>query len=363
MFRRLGVAALPVLLAACAMTPPPKPDAPPGGDGLAATAVKEAFVTALTPVDNIDSIATWTSPEGTTWLIATAKDSGHLVVFDGDTGETLRQVGAPGMAPGQFARPNGIAVFGDLVFVVERDNHRVQVMELPDFVPLATFGEAELLKPYGLWLRETAPLELEVLVTDSYQTADNSVPPLAHLDRRVKRFLVTLDGEGGVRARLEQAFGDTGEAGAVKWIESIVGDAQHDRVLIPEEYIEEEPGEIRLYDLAGQYTGKDLGSGLFGGQPEGIALYDCADGSGYWIATDQQLHSNRFHVFDRESLEHLGSFHGETVQFTDGVALHPLPSPRFPGGVFYAVHHDQGVVAFDWRDVADTLGLRAGCDF
>ena len=68
-------------------------------------------------------------------------------------------------------------MFGDLVFVVERDNHRVQVMELPDFVPLATFGEAELLKPYGLWLRELAPLELEVLVTDSYQTADNSVPP------------------------------------------------------------------------------------------------------------------------------------------------------------------------------------------
>lgn len=362
MFRRLGVAvALPVLLAACTAAPPPRPAAPPDGDGLAATAVNEAFVTALSPVDNLDSIATWTTPEGGTWLIATAKDSGQLIVFDGDSGAKLRTVGAQGAAPGQFSRPNGIAVFGDLVFIVERDNHRVQVMELPEFVPLATFGEAELLKPYGLWLREMAPLELEVLVTDSYQTADNSVPPLQQLDRRVKRFAVTLDGEGRVRAQLLQAFGDTGEAGAVRWIESIAGDPQNDRLLIPEEYIEEEPGAIRLYDTAGNYLGKDLGSGLFGGQPEGIALYDCADGSGYWIATDQQLHSNRFHVFDRVTLEHLGSFHGNTVQFTDGVALHPFPTARFPAGVFYAVHHDQGVVAFDWRDVADTLNLRAGC--
>jgi len=362
MLRRLGVAvAVPVLFAACTATPPPKPSAPPHGDGLAATGVEEAFVTALSPVDNIDSIATWTTPEGGTWLIATAKDSGRLIVFDGDSGAQLRTVGAPGQAPGQFSRPNGIAIFGDLAFVVERDNHRVQVLELPDFVPLDTFGEAELLKPYGLWLNETAPLELEVLVTDSYQTADNSVPPLAQLDRRVKRFRVSLDGEGRVDARLEQAFGDTGEGGAVRWIESIVGDIQHDRLLIPEEYIEEEPGEIRLYDLAGRYTGQDLGRGLFGGQPEGIALYDCADGSGYWIATDQQLHTNRFHVFDRASLEHLGSFHGGTVQFTDGVTLHPFPTPRFPAGVFYAVHHDQGVVAFDWRDVAAALNLRAGC--
>lgn len=362
MFRRLGVAlVLTTLLAACTTTPPTKPSPPPGGDGVAATVVAEAFVTALSPVDNIDSIATWTSPEGGTWLIATAKDNGRLIVFDGESGAKLRTVGAPGTAPGQFARPNGIAVFGDLVFIVERDNHRVQVMELPEFVPLATFGEEELLRPYGLWIREMAPLELEVLVTDSYQTADNSVPPLPQLDRRVKRFLVTVDAEGRLRALLQQAFGDTTDAGAVRWIESIVGDTQNGRLLIPEEYIEEEPGEIRVYDEIGNYQGKDLGAGLFGGQPEGIALYDCSDGSGYWIATDQQLHSNRFHVFDRVSLDHLGTFQGKTVQFTDGVTLHPFPTERFPGGVFYAVHHDQGVVAFDWRDIAGALNLRPGC--
>lgn len=361
MFSRFVVLALVAVLAACAAREErPAPAAEVAGDGLAATAVAEAFVTALSPVDNIDSIATWITPEGGVWLIATAKDSGRLIVFDGDSGETLRSFGTPGDAPGQFLRPNGIAVFADFAFVVERDNHRVQVLLLPDFEPIGSFGEEVLQKPYGLWLHETAPLELRVDVTDSYQAADNSVPPLPELGRRIARFSVELGG-GEIGATLVEHYGDTTDAGAVRWIESIGGDPHHGRLLIPEEYIEQEPGEIRLYDLDGRYLGADVGRGLFGGQPEGLALYDCADGSGYWIATDQQLQSNRFHVFDRRSLEHLGTFHGNTVQFTDGVALHALPTRRFPAGVFYAVHHDQGVVAFDWREIAAALNLRAGC--
>ena len=357
------VVALVLALAACA-GPAPRPVAPPApsGDGIAATEIVESFVTALTPVDNIDSIATWVTPEGGTWLIATAKDSGRLIVFDGDSGATLRSVGTIGSGPGQFNRPNGIAVFGDHVFVGVRDNHRVPVLQLPDFVPAGTFGELSLVKPYGLWLRETAPGELEVDVTDSYQNPDDSVPPLAELAARVKRFRVRM-GDGGVEAASAiVTYGDATEAGAVRWIESIVGDPQHDRVLIPEEYIEDEPGEIRIYDHAGRYRGQDMGSGLFGGQPEGLALYDsCADGSGFWIATDQQLDSNRFHVFDRRTLAHVGTFRGRTVQYTDGVALHALPTARFPAGVFYAVHHDQGVVAFDWRDITAALGLPLDC--
>jgi 3-phytase len=362
MISRLLTASLCLALAACAM-PPPKPDAPVdvAGDGLAATAIQEAFVTSLTPLDNIDSIATWITPEGNTWLIATAKDSGQLIVFDGDSGQTLQHVGSSGGELGQFLRPNGIAVFGDLVFVVERDNHRVQALALPDFKPVAVFGVADLLQPYGIWINEVAPLELDVYVTDSYQMPDRSVPPLEQLGERVKRFRILLDDDGIIDGGVRLRVGDTTARGAIRWTESIVGDPLHDRLLIPEEYIENEPGEIRLYSEDGRYLGANVGRGLFGGQPEGLALYDCADGSGYWIATDQQLESNRFHVFDRRSLEHLGSFHGNTVQFTDGVALHPVPTSRFPAGVFYAVHHDQGVVAFDWRDIAATLSLRPGC--
>jgi 3-phytase len=62
-------------------------------------------------------------------------------------------------------------------------------------------------------------------------------------------------------------------------------------------------------------------------------------------------------VFERASLAHLGSFAGRTVANTDGVWLDQGASTRFPEGVFYAVHDDQGVGAFDWRDIATALQL------
>lgn len=334
------------------------------GDGVAATQVSEAFVTALEPAANIDSIALWLSPDNVTWLIATAKDSAQLIVFDADTGAELTRTGSPGKALGEFARPNGVAVFGDLLFVAERDNARVQVLALPELEPLGSFGEGKLVSPYGLWVHETAPLELEVFVTDSYQNADGTPPPYEQLNRRVKTFRVGYDlfGESqGIDARLARQFGATDPAGAVRWIESIVGDDFNDRLLIPEEYIEQSPGALRVYTIDGRFTGENVGEGLFGGQPEGLALYACADGSGYWIAADQQTEANRFHVFDRVRLDYLGTFSGAQVRFTDGVALNAIASERFPAGAFYAVHADSGVAAFDWRDIATALNLRERC--
>lgn len=103
--------------------------------------VSEAFITALTPADNLDSPASWMTPDGSRWVIATAKGTHALVVFDGDSGKRLRVVGGKGKALGKLDRPNGISVVDDLVFVVERDNRRVQVFSLPDFKTLTAFGK------------------------------------------------------------------------------------------------------------------------------------------------------------------------------------------------------------------------------
>lgn len=355
MIRRLVLPALAGILIACSGNP--ERNSGKSDPHL----IREVFVTALSPADNIDSIATWTAPTGAVWVIATAKDSGRLVVFDGDSGATVRSFGTIGTRPGEFMRPNGIAVHGDLVFVVERDNHRVQVLRLPEFSTAGLFGAEDLIKPYGLWIHEASPQELQIDVTDSYQRSDGSPPALKELDRRVKRFRVRLGPQGVEDARLESQYGDTSEEGAVRWIESIVGDPLHDQILIPEEFIDAEPGEIRLYHLDGRFRGANFGQGLFGGQPEGLVLQGCDDGGGWWIATDQQVDSNRFHVFERGSLAHHGSFRGAIVQFTDGVALHPWPTARFPAGAFYAVHLDQGVAAFDWREVADAVGFAPVC--
>ena len=50
--------------------------------------------------------AAWTAPDGSTWLFATAKEGDKgLVLYDGDTGATLRDIGSVGPALGQFDRP------------------------------------------------------------------------------------------------------------------------------------------------------------------------------------------------------------------------------------------------------------------
>lgn len=366
----------------------PDERAPEAGDpllaksGIAHQTVGEAFVTAATPADNLDSPAVWRAPNGRLWLLATAKQGDGLAIFDGDSGERVGQYGRSGTAMGQFRRPNGIAVFGDLAFVVERDNHRVQVLQLslpparsaqpgvadrrtPQLRPLAGFGQDELQQPYGLWVRQTEPGALEAIVTDAYMAGEDAsgneiAPPLEQLGRRMQRYRIEL-GAGAPRVRHLGAFGDTSADGAIRVPESVWGDPAHDRLLIAEEDLATGTA-LREYGLDGAYRGRTLGRELFKAQAEGIALWQCPDGSGYWIATDQYKDRSLFHVFDRASLQHLGAFAGRQVGNTDGVWLQQTGSVRFPDGVFYAVHDDQAVGAFDWREIARALGLRSRCE-
>jgi hypothetical protein len=115
---------------------------------------------------------------------------------------------------------------------------------------------------------------------------------------------------------------------------------------------------VKVYTLDGRYADATLGEGLFRTQPEGLALYACEDGSGYWITTDQDEQRNVFHLFDRRTLEHAGAFTGVRTRNTDGIWLAQQPLPAFPQGAFFAVHDDQAVSAFDWSDIVGGLGLR-----
>lgn len=371
-----ALTAVPLLLAlaACGGNPPPAAaDAPGPSSGTGATAASadvpardlpvltEAFLTVMTPEDNIDSPASWTTADGTRWLIATAKATDRLVVYDGQTGQTLRTVGKPGKGPGEFLRPNGIAIIDDLLFVVERDNHRVQVLSLPGFEPLLDFGDADLVKPYGLWV-DRAGDGYRLYVTDAYMAGedadgDDILPPLAELDRRVKQYALTRAGDGW-QARLDGSFGDTTEKGALRVVESLWGDPGNDRLLIAEED-ETYANELKVYDLAGKFSGRTLGADVFKAQSEGIMLKTCADGGGWWITTEQGKGRTVFHLFDRRTLAHTGAVTGAKVANTDGIWLDQTASPRFPDGVLYAVHDDQGVVAFDWKDMATALSLPA----
>lgn len=370
---RLTAVGLLAALAGCAHAPRPalEPDqktaaADPllAAAGVAHVRVHEAFVTAATPDDNVDSPALWNDGRGGFLLLATGKASSRLLRYDGDTGASQGSLGTPGAGPGQFERPNGIFTIDDLLFVVERDNRRVQVLRLPQGQSLGFFGSTELQQPYGLWLRKLADGRYDVLVSDAYMAGkdaagDDVVPPLDQLDRRLRRYAVSIRTDR-VDATLSASLGDTSAAGAIRIPESLWGDPAHDRLLVAEEDTVTGTA-VREYDLAGRYRGRTLGLGLFKAQAEGIALWQCEDGSGYWITTDQFKDRSLFHVFDRVSLKHQGAFAGDTVANTDGVWLHQGATPRFPNGVFYAVHDDQAVGAFDWRDIAAALKLRQNC--
>ncbi|MDH5834675.1 phytase [Luteimonas kalidii] len=360
--------ALPLLaalwLAACA-TPrvesPASTAARPVAVSAGTVTVPERYVTPENPEDELDSLATWPTEDGAIWLIATAKNTHELVVFDADSGEQLRSVGRRGPGDGEFLRPNGVFVHGDLLFVSERDNRRVQMLALPGFDPLGTFGQDVLRSPYGLWAHEPAPGTLELYVTDSFMDGDrfDVVPPLQTLDRRLRRFQVRVDVAGRPHVDAGIAFGDTRPALALHVVESLVGDPVHDRLLVADEHRERRA--LREYTLAGRATTGGIAPGVFQGEPEGLALWACTPDTGYWIAADQLLPLTVFRVFDRATLAPRGTFSGQVTAWTDGVALHASPTPRFPAGALFAVHHDRSVAAFDLGDIVQALGLDPAC--
>ena len=351
----LGVAACRPDAAASGAAPA---GAAPAGDGADVAMVRETFVTPFDTADNVDGPSVWHGPAGQHWLLSTAKSTDVVLVHDAATGAPIRRVGGPGTVPGRLARPNGITVIGDVLLVVERDNHRVQGFRLPDFAPLGTFGDTLLRLPYGIASYAEAAGTHMVYVTDNYERPDGSVPRDRELGARVKQFRVSLGG-GALRAAHVRSFGDTAGPGVLRVVESIMPDAANDRLLIAEET--ETDSHVKVYDLAGRFTGRVFGRGHFPQQAEGIALYACGDGAGYWITTDQGDDVNTYHVFDRVSLEHVAAFGGERIRRTDGVALTQTGFGPFPAGAFYASHLDGSVGALSWAAIAEAAGLRADC--
>jgi len=329
----------------------------------AVATIDERYITALEPQANIDSVAV--APGEPALLFATAKATDVVKVFDASSGVELEELGGSGESQEQYLRPNGVAVADDLLVIVERDNRRVNIRSIPDYRVLGTFGDDELRNPYGVWVQSLGDGEYRAYITDAYEMPDESIPPGEELDERVKvyRFSVerTKAGEPpALNSRFEKSFGETTSPGALRVVESIFGDPAHDRLLIAEE--DEDPVTglvIKVYDLDGSFTGEQIGKGVFEAQAEGIALYACEDGSGYWLSTDQADDRTVYHVFDRQSLKHAGAFMGKTTANTDGVWLATDGVPGFDSGAFFAVHDDQAVSAFDWRDIVAALDLES----
>ncbi len=317
-------------------TPPP-----------ASHVVPELYESVRLPEENLDSLAGW-EPGG--WIVATAKATHRLIVFAAADGSRVRTFGELGDGPGQFRRPNGVAVVDDLLLVTERDNRRVQVLRLPDFVTVSFVGVGVLRAPYGI-AAFRSPRGIEVYVTDSYLDPEGRVPPAAALGERVRHFLLT-EGHGTVDGRLVRSFGDTSGSGVLHVVESIAADPERHRLLVADEW--EGARDIKVYDLDGRFTGVVVGRGAFTAEPEGLALVRLGEG-GFWIAADQDKTRTRFLVFDRVSLEPLGFFTGTTVANTDGIALLGGGLGGRASAGLVAVNSDASVAAFPLTSILQAI--------
>jgi 3-phytase len=311
--------------------------------------IKEGFLTRWYEADNIDSPTFW-SDGSNKWIIATAKETEKLFIYDAITGETIKTVGSSGNLKGQLKRPNGVMVFNNYCFVVERDNHRVQVFSLPDFNPILTFADSILRKPYGLTGFITNNI-LKLYITDNYETTDGKMPPASELGERVKVFEIDLKPNIPI-VKFIKSFGETKGKGILRIVESIYADVENNLLLIAEE--DETQNIIKLYDLDGRFLNKDFGAGYFKGQIEGIALYDYGNSEGFWIITDQSKKENVFQIFDRKTFSHKATFKGQFTLNTDGVALTQSAYKDFPKGAFFACNDDGGISAFSLEKI---LGL------
>ncbi|MDA0349883.1 MAG: hypothetical protein O3C43_18955 [Verrucomicrobia bacterium] len=214
-----------------------------------------------------------------------------------------------------------------------------------------------LINPYGLYILAEDEHAMKVYVTDNYETATEEKPPLEELGRRVHLFDVTTTEVDSVEAEWIKSFGDTSGLGVLNIVESVYGDPVHDSLMVGDEEISSEGQTIKRYTLDGRFTGDVIGRGVFINQPEGIALWETGETSGYWICTDQGENLNLYHVFDRITFAHEGTFRGEITLNTDGVWLDPTLSLRFPRGAFYAIHNDGNATAFSLEEIAEALDL------
>jgi 3-phytase len=261
-------------------------------------------------------------------IVVTVKDKDELHVYGAMNGKFKKSIKR------ENAYPNGITTINDqFVLVTERDNKQVAVFNSSmDF--LGTFGNGELRSPYGITFYKQENNSYKVLVTDSYEYNNPR-------EDRILSWDFIIENE-------EFSVGPATVLGnpTLYQVESIQADKYYQTLLVAEEM--EEHHKVMVLDLmTGEVIKEDLGNFDRGNDPEGIALVIDKDDNGYWICTEQSKTDNRFHLYDRKSLEYINTLYLDNVSYTDGIATAYMHGKWF----LYAVDNDARVVAFELPEI------------
>ena len=261
-------------------------------------------------------------------IVVTVKDKNEIHVYNAMNGEFKKSIKRDN------AFPNGVTTINDqFVLVTERDNKQVAVFNSSmDF--LGTFGNDELRSPYGITFYKQEEGLYKVLVTDSYEYNNPR-------EDRILTWDFTIDNES-FNVSSASVLGNP----TLYQVESIYADQHYQTLLVAEEM--KEHHKVMALDLmTGEVKKEDLGNFNRGDDPEGIALVINKDNNGYWICTEQSKTDNRFHLYDRKTLEYMNTMYLDNVSYTDGIATAYMHGKWF----LYAVDNDARVVAFELPEI------------
>ena len=261
-------------------------------------------------------------------IVVTVKDKNEIHVYNAMNGEFKKSIKRDN------AFPNGVTTINDqFVLVTERDNKQVAVFNSSmDF--LGTFGNDELRSPYGITFYKQEEGLYKVLVTDSYEYNNPR-------EDRILTWDFTIDNES-FNVSSATVLGNP----TLYQVESIYADQHYQTLLVAEEM--QEHHKVMALDLmTGEVKKEDLGNFNRGNDPEGIALVINKDNNAYWICTEQSKTDNRFHLYDRKTLEYMNTMYLDNVSYTDGIATAYMHGKWF----LYAVDNDARVVAFELPEI------------
>jgi len=261
-------------------------------------------------------------------IVVTVKDKNELHVYGAMNGKFKKSIKR------ENAYPNGITTINDqFVLVTERDNKQVAVFN-SSMEFLGTFGNEELRSPYGITFYKQENNSYKVLVTDSYEY---NYP---REDRILSWDFTIENGEFSVGPAT--VLGNP----TLYQVESIQADKHYQTLLVAEEM--KEHHKVMALDLmTGEVIKEDLGNFDRGNDPEGIALVVNKNNNGYWICTEQSKTDNRFHLYDRKTLEYKTTMYLDNVSYTDGIATAYMHGKWF----LYAVDNDARIVAFELPEI------------
>lgn len=332
-----------------------EPDAelPPAPEPLPVVALAPLWETVARPEEGFAGLAFWPGAGQRSWLVVAAAASHRLVLFDADSGELLREVGALGERAGSFREPLAVAVGGDLAFVVERGNARVQVLRLPGLATVGFLGEGELVRPAAVAV-EPAGEGWTVWVGEEEVHGTEVPEGTAAAGSRgvVHRFEVAADGSvlGGLRVELGLGSSPGGRLVGLALArgERIPGMASEPPlgagpVLVA---VASGGGEIVAHASPAGLPGRPLE--VVAGVVAGAAALPCGAGGGWVVA----LEHGGLLAFSAEPPTAAASLavEGVTGPVALAVAGRPLAEPA--AGTLYVLTADSRVAAVDGGELA-----------